>query len=51
MKKECGCSALFNDADWGEKIEVDRKKALKSSNIRYFKLTVHYFFEKVINKN
>jgi hypothetical protein len=30
---------------------VDRKKTSQSSNIKYFKLTVHYFFEKVSNKN
>jgi hypothetical protein len=32
-------------------VEADRKKTLNSSKINYFKLSVHYFFEKVINKN
>jgi hypothetical protein len=31
--------------------EVDREKTLNSSNIEYFKLTVHYFYAKVMNKN
>jgi hypothetical protein len=34
-----------------KKVEMDRKKTLKSCNIKHFKLTVHYFVEKVINKN
>jgi hypothetical protein len=32
-------------------MEVDRKGILKSSNIKYFTLTAHYFFEKVANIN
>jgi hypothetical protein len=27
------------------------KKYLKSSYVRYYELTAHYFFEKVINKD
>jgi hypothetical protein len=54
MKQECSCSALFIDAEGKcvhKKVEVDGKKTLKSSDTEYFKLTVHHFFEKVINKN
>jgi hypothetical protein len=35
MKQECSWSALFIDAEWKcihKKLEVDRKKTLKSSN-------------------
>jgi hypothetical protein len=32
-------------------VEADRKKTLKLSNIKYLKLAVHCFAEKVINKN
>jgi hypothetical protein len=54
MKYECSCSALFIDAEHKcvhKNVEVDRKKTLKSSNTKYFKLTVRYFFGKFINKN
>jgi hypothetical protein len=33
-----------------EEVEADRKKYLTPSNIKYYKATVHYLFEKVINK-
>jgi hypothetical protein len=29
-----------------KKVEEDRKKTLKSNNIKYFKLALHNFFEK-----
>jgi hypothetical protein len=54
MKKEWNCSLLFIDSErkyLHQKVEVGRKKTLKSSNIKCFKLTVHYFFQEVINKN
>jgi hypothetical protein len=54
MKQECICSLLFIDAERKcvrKKVVVDRKKNLKSSNIKHFNLTVHYFFEKVIFTN
>jgi hypothetical protein len=54
MKQEYSCAALFIDAEQicvHNKVEVDRRNTLKSSNIKYFKLTVQYFFMKVINKN
>jgi hypothetical protein len=34
-----------------KKEEVDEKKVVKSSNIKYYELTVHHFFEKIINKD
>jgi alpha/beta superfamily hydrolase len=54
MKQECRCSALFIDAERKcvlKKEDEDRNKTLKSRNVKYFRLTAHYFFEKVINKN
>jgi hypothetical protein len=32
-------------------MDVDRKKRLKSSNIKQFHFTVSHFFDDVINKN
>jgi hypothetical protein len=52
MKREYSCSALFIHAKWKcvhKRVEVERNKTLKSRNIKYFKLTIHYFFQKVIN--
>jgi hypothetical protein len=48
------CSELLIDAERKcirKNVEVNRKKTLKSSNIKHIKLPVNYFFEKVINKH
>jgi hypothetical protein len=34
-----------------EKVEVHRRKTLKLSDIKYFKMTIRHFFEKIISKN
>jgi hypothetical protein len=39
MTEECGCSALFIDAEWKcahEAVEMEGKKTLKSSIMKYF---------------
>jgi hypothetical protein len=54
MKQERSCSASFTDAERKcvrKNVEVDRKETLKSSNVEYFKLTFHCFFEKIITKS
>jgi hypothetical protein len=34
-----------------EKVEVHKRKTLKLGNMKYFKMTLHHFSEKIISKN
>jgi hypothetical protein len=34
-----------------KKVEMNRKETANLSSMKHFKLAVHFFFEKVINKN
>jgi hypothetical protein len=54
MKQEFRYSALLLEAERKfapKSVEVDGKRTLRTNNIKYCNVTVHYFFEKNISKN